>query len=89
MELVIVSVKDLAVQAHVQVMSVPSVGVGIRSFTDEVNRVPKDGSINNLNAHPEDFELYELARIDDQTGICVSDVPILLIRAVDAISKKS
>jgi hypothetical protein len=88
MELVLVSVKDLAVQAHVNVSTVPSTGVAIRSFIDECNRLPKDGSINNLNAHPEDFELYELARIDDQSGaVTTLDSPKLLMRAVDAIKK--
>jgi hypothetical protein len=47
-------------------MFVPSVGVAIRSFSDEVNR--KDPE-NQLHNHPDDFDLYELGEFDDNTGL--------------------
>lgn len=84
MQHVIISVYDRAVEAHVSISSVPSIGVAIRGFTDEVNN-PRDG--NNLNKHPQDFDLYEIARVDDQTGGADPTGPILLIRGIDAVNK--
>jgi len=57
-------------------MFVPSVGVAIRSFSDEVNR--KDPE-NQLFNHPDDFDLYELGEFDDNTGLfALHDAPKLL-----------
>jgi hypothetical protein len=47
-------------------MFVPSAGVAIRSFSDEINRNNAD---NQLYNHPDDFDLYELGEFDDNTGI--------------------
>jgi hypothetical protein len=66
MKLVLCSVKDRAADAYGRPMFVPSVGVAIRSFSDEVNR--KD-SENQLFNHPDDFDLYELGEFDDNTGL--------------------
>lgn len=85
MQHVIISVFDRAVNAHVSISSVHGVGVAIRGFSDEVNN-PRDG--NNLNKHPQDFDLYEIARVDDQTGVIDPTGPILLIRGIDAVVKK-
>jgi len=66
MKLIICSVKDRAADAFGRPMFVPSTGVAIRSFTDEVNRADKD---NNLHNHPDDFDLYDHGIFDDQTGM--------------------
>ena len=66
MKLVLCSVKDRAADAYGRPMFVPSVGVAIRSFSDEVNRKDPD---NQLNNHPDDFDLYELGEFDDNTGL--------------------
>ncbi len=66
MKLVLCSVKDRAADAFGRPMFVPSVGVAIRSFSDEVNR--KDAE-NQLYNHPDDFDLYELGEFDDNTGL--------------------
>lgn len=66
MKLVLCSVKDRAADAYGRPMFVPSVGVAIRSFSDEVNR--KDVE-NQLFNHPDDFDLYELGEFDDNTGL--------------------
>lgn len=63
---IIVSVKDRAADAFGRPAFVPSSGVAIRSFTDEVNRENPD---NQLFHHPDDFDLYELGTFDDSTGI--------------------
>lgn len=66
MKLVLCSVKDRAADAYGRPMFVPSVGVAIRSFSDEVNRKDAD---NQLYNHPDDFDLYELGEFDDNTGL--------------------
>lgn len=66
MKLVLCSVKDRAADAYGRPMFVPSVGVAIRSFSDEVNR---QDSENQLFNHPDDFDLYELGEFDDNTGL--------------------
>ena len=81
MNQVIVSVKDTAAQAFGRPVFVPSIGVAMRSFRDEVNR--KD-STEDLARHPDDFELYELATLDDATGIIVMlPEPRMVARAKD------
>jgi hypothetical protein len=77
MKQVVVSVKDRAADAFGRPAFVPSVGVAIRSFTDEINR---DHPENQMFSHPDDFDLYELAMYDDSTGIVeMLDTPKLLI----------
>lgn len=66
MKLVLCTVKDRAADAYGRPMFVPSVGVAIRSFTDEVNRNDPE---NNLYNHPDDFDLYDLGVFDDNTGV--------------------
>lgn len=66
MKLVLCTVKDRAADAYGRPMFVPSVGVALRSFSDEVNR---EDSENQLNKHPDDFDLYELGEFDDNTGL--------------------
>jgi len=79
MKLVICSVRDSAADAFGRPYFVPSVGVAIRSFTDEVNRENDD---NPLNRHRKDFALYELGEYDDSTArFTCHDQPKLLIHA--------
>ena len=66
MKLVLCAVKDRAAEAFARPMFVPSTGVAIRSFSDEVNRSDPD---NQLHNHPDDFDLYEFGIFDDNTGI--------------------
>lgn len=66
MKLVVVSVWDSAAQAYNRPIFVPTKGVALRSFTDEVNRKAAD---NPLNAHPEDYELRILAEFEEETGV--------------------
>lgn len=64
----IFSVKDRAADAFGRPLFVQSVGLAIRSFTDEVNRQAEDNQMYN---HSDDFDLYELGTYDDNTGIIV------------------
>lgn len=54
----------------------------IRSFTDEVQRQAAD---NELNKHPSDFVLYELAEFDDVSGQFSDSAPQVLIRGKDCV----
>lgn len=83
MNLMIFSVFDRAAQAYGRPIFVQSTGIAIRSFTDEVNRVASD---NDMNKHPDDFDLYLLGVFDDVTGeMVVEKVPQLLARAKDVV----
>jgi hypothetical protein len=73
------AVKDRAVDAFNRPLYVPTVGVAIRSFSDECNK--KD---SELYAHPEDYDLYELGSWDDQNAVYTSlDAPRVIARAQD------
>jgi hypothetical protein len=66
MKQIICTVKDRAADAYGRPMFVPSAGVAIRSFSDEINRNNAD---NQLFNHPDDFDLYELGEFDDNNGL--------------------
>jgi len=65
MKLILASVKDRAADAYGRPMFVPSSGVAIRSFSDEINRSDAE---NQLYNHPDDFDLYEFGDFDDNSG---------------------
>jgi hypothetical protein len=62
---IIVSVKDRAANAFGRPFFVPSAGLAIRSFSDEINRDDKENQMFN---HADDFDLFELGTFDDSTG---------------------
>lgn len=80
---VVVSVMDRAVNAFSRPFFAPTAAAAIRSFSDEVNRRAAD---NQMNAHPEDFDLYSLGRFEDSTGM-FEGTPELLIRGKDCLQK--
>jgi len=61
----VLTVRDRAIDAYGQPFFSASVGGAIRSFSDEINRAHEN---NQLNKHPEDFDLFSLGEFDDQTG---------------------
>lgn len=61
----VLAVRDSAGDCFSRPFFVSSVGVGIRSFTDEVNRAAED---NQFYKHPQDFDLFELGVWDDDDG---------------------
>lgn len=65
MKYVMVSLRDRAIDAFSPPQYVASVGGYLRSLADEVNRKAEN---NQLNAHPEDFEAFELGFFDDAFG---------------------
>lgn len=82
--LIAVAVRDSAAGAFNRPFFVPAVGMALRSFEDEVRRQAPD---NPMNAHPSDFELYQVGFYEEATGELVSipDV-VLLQRAKDVIA---
>jgi len=73
MKMLMFSIRDSAADAYGRPFFMTSVGIAIRSFTDEINRVAED---NQIYKHPEDFDLFELGEFDDETGrIVLLDVP--------------
>jgi hypothetical protein len=76
MKLTLCTVKDRAADAYGRPMFVPSTGIAIRSFSDEINRAAEDNQMYN---HSDDFDLYELGEFDDNTGLfSLHDQPKLL-----------
>lgn len=61
----IVAVRDTKADTYSRPFFVPTLGMAIRSFHDEVNRVDQN---NELNKHPEDFNLYHLGTFEDEKG---------------------
>lgn len=58
----VVVVRDRSADVFGQPTHVTSIGVAIRSFGDEINRVD---ATNMFNRHPEDFDLYQLGTYND------------------------
>jgi hypothetical protein len=82
MHLFVVCVKDRAAEVFNRPFFVPHRNVAIRDFTDEVNRVAAD---NQLNKHPDDFDLYLLGEFNDNTGEFSISTPQVLVRAKDVL----
>lgn len=77
-----VAIRDVKSDAFNLPATVPSLGLAIRSFTDEVNRSDAN---NAMNRHPSDFSLYHIGQYDDSTGTLVPiSPPTLLIEATQA-----
>lgn len=73
-------VRDSAANCYAAPMFVPSIGIAVRSFGDEVKRVDAN---NQLNKHPEDFEMFHLGTYDDNTATFAIGVMKSLARGVD------
>lgn len=83
MKYCIVSVFDTAAAAFGRPMFCQSIGQASRSFSDEVNRFESQGQ-NAMNAHPEDFMMYELGTFDDEdASFSLLDSPRLVTRGAD------
>lgn len=59
----VVAVRDRKLGAFLRPFTVPSLGVAIRGFQDELNR--PDGE---MHKHPDDYDLYHLADFNEDTG---------------------
>lgn len=72
MKLLLLSVYDSKVGAHVEIFTQRSKGEALRGFETAVN----DGK-SPLSNHPADFALMELGSVDTDTGVVTSLSPIL------------
>jgi len=61
----VLAIRDRAADLFGQPMFFGTIGTGIRAFGDEVKRPAEN---NNLNKHPDDFDLYHIADYNDETG---------------------
>lgn len=66
-------------------MFLPSEGVAIRSFSDEVNRSDPQ---NLVYSHPEDFHLYKAGKYDTLTGEFKTITPQSLVSAISCKVQK-
>lgn len=78
----VLCIKDRAADAFGQPMFVASKGGAIRSFGDEINRKEPN---NQLAAHPEDFDLYELGTYDDSSASFECSSPRLVVVGKDLV----
>jgi len=70
----IVAVHDRAAQGYARPVFVAALGQAIRSFQDELNRQDPN---NEMNRHPDDFDLFHLGTYNDSTGKIESlEVPL-------------
>jgi len=61
----VMSIRDRVSETYSQPMFFATVGAAIRAFSDEVKRSDNN---NNLNKHPEDFDLFQVGEFDDNSG---------------------
>ena len=80
MKYVLVAIKDNAIEAFQPINSVRARGEAMRAFQDAIN----DPNNKQLNAHPEDFDLYHVGDFDDQTGTLLAITPERIMRGTDA-----
>lgn len=73
---VIMVIRDSKADVFGRPYFVGSVGVGVRSFADEVNRVSED---NVLYQHCDDFSLWTIGKYDDSDGRIEVEVPRMVI----------
>lgn len=83
MILQIYAVYDSAAGCFNRPFFLPSNGVAVRSFTDEVNR---DAPDNSLFHHASDFVLHCFGSFDDNSGVFeISPRPVIVVRAADVL----
>lgn len=85
MQLFVVAVFDRAAQAFSRPFFCPSLGLAIRSFSDEVNR---DSADNPMFKHADDYDLFHIGGFDDSTGElskCTSPMSICIGKQVKVL----
>lgn len=84
MKQVACAVFDRASQLFGRPFFVAAVGQAVRSFQDEINRKDAD---SEMARHPDDFDLYQLAHYDDNSGEFFNENRILA-RGKDVSTKE-
>lgn len=75
----VVAIRDTAAQLFGQPFFVRHNAQAVRSFTDEVNRAHDE---NTYYKHPQDYELWQIATYDEESGTFEAK-PERLTRAAD------
>lgn len=79
--MIIVAVRDRAIDSFGTPFFVVAPGQAIRSFMDEINRPDSP-----MGAHPEDYDLYELGEYNENAGaITTPTTPRLLAIGKDQV----
>lgn len=78
----LVALYDRAIEGYGPIMTVHTRGEAIRSFKKEAET---QGS--NINAHPTDYELWQVGTYDDETGHITAQ-PERIARAEDYVQTK-
>lgn len=63
MKLIVVSVRDSALDAFMRPFFVPTTAMAVRSFQDEVKRPESE-----MGKHRDDYALFEIASFDEESG---------------------
>lgn len=71
MKIHVVAMRDIKTNSFGPPQHVNHLGSAIRAFEDQCKG--KIGNDSTLSNHPEDFELYQLAIFDDNTGEFTND----------------
>lgn len=81
MKLIVCAIADVQMKAFARPFFVPTLGIAIRGFSDEVQRADSE-----MGKHPTDYSLHELGCFDEETGQFENLVaPRLVIEAVDVV----
>lgn len=78
--MMIFGIKDEAAKSFVTYFHAPTAAVAIRNF--ETNAHDEN---SNIGRFPEDYALYQICRVDDETGEAAEDL-LLLERASNLVS---
>lgn len=70
-------VHDVKAEAFAKPFAVPTRGIAIRAFADQVNNPDSD-----LHKHPEDYTLFQIGEFDESTGMIQPQAPESLGSAV-------
>lgn len=83
---IVMCLRDVKAELFMQPFFVPAVGVGYRNLIDEVDR---GGADNILAKHAQDFDIYQLATFDDESGEFLAVVPSFLCSVASLLPIKS
>jgi hypothetical protein len=83
MRLSIYSIYDKTAQAYIQPFYMHNNGLAIRAFQDNVN---DNSGNNNINKHPNQFDLYKLGTYDDKTGVIESHSPEVIAHGPELLN---
>ena len=88
MKHVMCAVRDSAVGSFMRPFFVAAAGSAVRAFGDEVARSDGPAEGRPMNAHPEDYELFELGSFDDESGsVVMLDFSRSLARGKDFVKE--